>query len=122
MPHVSLSATRGAQPSAIHTVKSVETQAHEVRRVKRRLDDLERSNYTEGTSNAFLTGLAYDNGGDDDPDGGAGGSLALATLKKRKTKAEQSTAVRMLLMYRKNLPLLLEESVRSLDVLCEVSL
>jgi len=38
------------------------------------------------------------------------GSLALSTLKRRK-KEDQSLAVKMLLMYRKNLQLLVEESV-----------
>ena len=65
------------------------------------MDDLERSNHTDHHS-AF-----HSEAGDE----GNQGSLALGTLKKRKNKADQSMAVRVLLMYRKNLNLLVDESV-----------
>jgi len=87
------------------------TTSQSQRRIQRYLDDLERSNYTEAAGSAFHSGFPEDNDLADTGDGKSQGSLALATLKKRKNKADQSMAVRVLLMYRKNLSLLLEESV-----------
>lgn len=91
-----------AQAAVTAQLKDGKTSAQETRRVQRYLDDLERSNHTDHHS-AF-----HSEAGDE---GGNTGSLALGTLKKRKNKADQSMAVRVLLMYRKNLNLLVDESV-----------
>jgi zinc finger HIT domain-containing protein 1 len=85
-------------------VKSTASLPFKARRIKQHLDSLERSNYT---GDALQTGFA-----DAAAEQTNEGSMALATLKKRKGKADQSVAVKMLLMYRKNLSLLVEESVR----------
>ncbi|GAA5997690.1 Vps71p [Rhodotorula paludigena] len=88
---------RAAAPSAV-----IADSEYVARRVKRHLNDLERTNYTEPTTGPSAYGeLDDDNKGpsalakDDDGSG-----------KKRK----KSMAVRSLLMYRKNLATLLDES------------
>ncbi|GEM11211.1 zinc finger, HIT-type protein [Rhodotorula toruloides] len=89
---------RAANPSAV-----IADSEYVARRAKRHLNDLERTNYTEPTTGPSAYGDADDEskgptalGKDDDGSG-----------KKRK----RSMAIRSLLMYRKNLAALLDESL-----------
>jgi hypothetical protein len=78
------------------------------KRAKRHLDDLERSNYTEPSAGA--TGnLRFRPAA---PDGDDIGPLNRADAEANKKRKTRPTAVQMLLMYRKNLPTLIKESVR----------
>ncbi|GAA5833614.1 hypothetical protein JCM11251_003182 [Rhodosporidiobolus azoricus] len=88
---------RAAAPSAI-----IADSEYVARRVKRHLNDLERTNYTEPTTGP----TAYGEGDDE-----AKGPTALENEKDAAgRKKKKSMAVRGLLMYRKNLATLLEES------------
>ncbi|BGP20457.1 hypothetical protein JCM10213_001534 [Rhodosporidiobolus nylandii] len=90
--------TRAAAPSAV-----IADSEYVARRVKRHLNDLERTNYTEPTTGP----TAYGEAGDEDNKG----PTALADEKDAQgRKKKKSMAVRSLLMYRKNLATLLQES------------
>ncbi|GAA5877269.1 hypothetical protein JCM8547_002622 [Rhodosporidiobolus lusitaniae] len=88
---------RAAAPSAV-----IADSEYVARRVKRHLNDLERTNYTEPTTGPS----AYGEGDDDNK-----GPSALADDKDAQgRKKKKSMAVRGLLMYRKNLATLISES------------
>ncbi|KAL8292210.1 hypothetical protein RQP46_001676 [Phenoliferia psychrophenolica] len=74
------------------------------RRVQRHINDLERTNYTEPTSGPSAFGQNED--GDDDK--GAGAASVLEDQARRKKKS--TNAVRQLLLYRKTLATLVDES------------
>ncbi|BGO95892.1 hypothetical protein NBRC10512v2_007600 [Rhodotorula toruloides] len=88
-------AQRAANPSAV-----IADSEYVARRVKRHLNDLERTNYTEPTTGPSAYGEADDE---------SKGPTALGKDDDGK-KRKRSMAVRSLLMYRKNLAALLDES------------
>ncbi|GAA5991624.1 hypothetical protein JCM11641_001492 [Rhodosporidiobolus odoratus] len=91
--------TRAAAPSAV-----IADSEYVARRVKRHLNDLERTNYTEPTTGP----TAY---GEDNDDDSSKGPSALSDEKDAQgRKKKRPMAVRSLLMYRKNLATLLDES------------
>lgn len=123
LTHCSLSlspdhtATRAAAPSAV--LASTEYVA---RRIRRHLVDLERTNYTEPSgggghySGKMIEDGTGDGGGDDgDERGGGEGENDSTTgggAGGGRRKKGGSKAVRALLVYRKTLAGLIEESVR----------
>ncbi|KAM0748490.1 hypothetical protein T439DRAFT_327752 [Meredithblackwellia eburnea MCA 4105] len=95
------------QPQRAVTVQQVDPEWVK-RRIKRHLADLERTNYTEPTSGPNTFGL----GGDEDPENerSAPGASSAALEEQGKRKKKSTAAVRSLLLYRKTLATLIEES------------